>query len=100
MWRVEVAGDVFVVDGVELVDVPDIEKFNDWLSLWDGAVPWSPTGPWVGLPPSSDPAAYAVVISYVEDVYPGERWTTSGDVPDVSELWLAPGEVEEPDRVY
>jgi hypothetical protein len=100
MWQVEVAGDTFVMDGVELVEVPDIDRFNDWLTQFDDGVPWSPVGPWVGFPPASPPALYAVVISYVEDEYRGQPWTTSGDVPDVSELWLEPGEVEDPDRVY
>lgn len=103
-WRIETStgeSAEWTADG-ELV-MSDPESWEAWSAEMrdQGGAEVAVPGVIVMPPPKSEVEAYALAVVYFDSTMPVDtEATVTGKPPAVSSLWLAPGEVEDPDRVY
>ena len=104
-WRIEIdrthESAEWTADG-QLV-MSNQAQWQEWSTVQNhyGGVEVAIPGVIVKLPPTTEVEAYAAVVRYFEATAPGNaEATVTGKPPDVSSLWLKPGEKDDPDRVY
>lgn len=98
-WRAVNARRWIDGDGRQLT-FSDRAEFDKWLAIVVEPG-WSPTRPALRYPSLSAAEELAIALVYLDALTgPGSTTTVTGDAPEVSSLWLAPGEVEQADRVY
>lgn len=104
-WRIEIdrthESAEWTADG-QLV-MSNHARWDEWCDVQNhfGGCEVAIPGCIVKLPPRTEVEAFACVRRYFDTTGPrNAKATVTGTVPDVSTLWLAPGEQYDPERVY